>query len=48
VRDESATLFATEIPGIAGEDAARTLMANLRGVPGVNIPSIHSNDEKPR
>lgn len=48
VRDESATIFAAEIPGIAGEEEARALMANLRGIPGVNIPSIHSGDEKPR
>jgi hypothetical protein len=48
VRDESATIFASEIPGLAGEAEARALMANLRGIPGVSIPSIHSGNEKPR
>src|SRR5262249_30562695 len=48
VRDESPTIFAAEIAGIAGEEDARALMANLRGIPGVEIPSIHSGNEKPR
>jgi len=48
VRDESATVYAAEIPGFAGEEEARTVMANLRGTPGVEIPSIQSGDQKPR
>jgi cell division septation protein DedD len=48
VHEESPTVFAADIPGLASEDEARALMANLRGIPGVTIPSIHSNDEKTR
>ena len=48
VHQESPTIYAAEIADVAGEAEARTLMANLRGIPGVEIPSIHSGNEKPR
>ncbi len=48
VRDESPTVYAAEIGGLAGEDEARALMANLRGIPGVEIPSIRSGNAAPR
>ncbi len=33
-------LFRVQVRGLAGEGAARALMADLRAVPGVNIPTV--------
>ncbi len=40
VIDEHNGIFAVQVPDLAGEAQARSLMANLRGVPGVSIPSV--------
>ncbi len=40
VVDEEATVFLVRIDGLAGETEARALMAQLRDVPGVRIPSV--------
>lgn len=32
---------AVHVPGLAGESQARALMANLRGVKGVSMPTVH-------
>jgi hypothetical protein len=32
--------FAVQIPGLAGETQARTLMANLRRLPGIELPKV--------
>lgn len=40
IADEEGQLFLVEVDGLAGETQARALMAALRGVPGVRIPSV--------
>lgn len=40
VVDEAEGVFAVQITGLPGEDEARAVMANLRGLPGVTIPSV--------
>ena len=40
VVDEKSGVFVVQVAGLEGEAQARTLMANLRGIPGVTIPSI--------
>ena len=40
VVDEKSGVFVVQVAGLEGEAQARTLMANLRAVPGVTIPSI--------
>jgi FecR protein/SPOR domain len=35
-------LFAVQVAGLAGEDEARALMANLRGVKGIDVPILVS------
>lgn len=41
-------IYAVEIPGLAGEAEARALMAGLRGIPGVAIPSVSQMPPKGR
>jgi len=38
--DEGNGVFVVQVPGLAGEAEARGLMAQLRGIPGVTIPSV--------
>ncbi|HET9470743.1 MAG TPA: FecR domain-containing protein [Usitatibacter sp.] len=40
VVDEASGVFVVQVPGLAGEAEARALMAQLRGIPGVTIPSV--------
>lgn len=40
VIDEPGGIFVVQIAGLAGEPEARALMAKLRGIPGVTIPSV--------
>jgi cell division septation protein DedD len=40
VIDEGSGIFVVQVPGLAGEAEARALMAQVRGVPGVTIPSV--------
>jgi cell division septation protein DedD len=40
VVDEENGVFVVQIPGLAGEAEARSLMAKLRGIAGVTIPSV--------
>jgi len=40
VLDEKNGIFVVQVTGLDGEMAARALMANLRGTPGVTIPSV--------
>jgi hypothetical protein len=46
--DEKNGIFLVEIPGLAGETAARTVMANIRAIPGVTIPSVKRTDRDDR
>lgn len=38
--EEGGALFFVQVPGLAGEDEARALMAAIRAVPGVRIPTV--------
>jgi cell division septation protein DedD len=38
--DEKNGIFRVDVPGLAGEREARAVMANLRAIPGVTIPSL--------
>ncbi|HSN21233.1 MAG TPA: FecR domain-containing protein [Usitatibacter sp.] len=40
VIDEKNGVFVVQVPGLAGELQARAVMANLRGIEGVTIPSV--------
>ena len=40
VIDEQNGVFVVQVAGLDGEAQARALMANLRGIPGVTIPSV--------
>jgi hypothetical protein len=41
-------IFFVHIPGLVGEAEARALMAGLRGIPGVAIPTIGEMPPKAR
>jgi hypothetical protein len=40
VAAEKGGIFVVQVPGLASEAAARAVMANLRSIPGVTIPSV--------
>jgi len=40
VIDEKNGVLRVEVPGLAGDAEARAVMANLRAIPGVTIPSV--------
>jgi hypothetical protein len=44
--DEKNGVFRVDVPGLAGEREARAVMANLRAIRGVTIPSLLPPDER--
>lgn len=46
VIDEKNGVFRVEVPGLAGDAEARAVMANLRAMPGVTIPSVEPPGER--